>query len=98
MGPTAACQRGAGWSATSLVSMQSIGAYDAKTHLASLLDEVERGSTITITRHGRPVARLVPASGRGASTSEVIEQLRGARIGVTLGPDTIRDLVDVGRR
>ena len=43
----------------------SIGAYEAKTHLPRLLDRVARAESLTITRHGRPVARLVPvASGR----------------------------------
>ena len=40
--------------------MQSIGAYEAKTHLPRLLDRVAQGESLTITRHGRPVARLVP--------------------------------------
>ena len=38
----------------------TVGAYDAKTRLADLLDRVERGEQIVITRHGKPVARLVP--------------------------------------
>ena len=41
--------------------MRSVGAFEAKTHLAALLDAVSGGEQITITRHGRPVARLVPA-------------------------------------
>ena len=40
--------------------MEMIGAYEAKTHLPHLLDRVARGESLTITRHGRPVARLVP--------------------------------------
>lgn len=40
---------------------RTVGAYEAKTHLAALLDRVEGGETLTITRNGRPVARLVPA-------------------------------------
>ena len=43
--------------------MESIGAYEAKTHLAQLLDRVARGESLTITRHGKPVARLVPVAG-----------------------------------
>jgi len=39
------------------------GAFEAKTHLSALLARVEAGETITITKHGRPVARLVPPSG-----------------------------------
>lgn len=40
--------------------METVGAYEAKTHLARLLDRVARGESLTITRRGRPVARLVP--------------------------------------
>ena len=39
--------------------MKSVQASLAKTHLLELLDEVERGETVVITRHGKPVARLV---------------------------------------
>ncbi len=42
--------------------MKAVGAYEAKTHLSALLDQVEAGETITITRHGRPVAQLVPSA------------------------------------
>lgn len=40
--------------------MDTVGAFEAKTHLPRLLDRVARGESVTITRHGRPVARLVP--------------------------------------
>ncbi|MCY3601417.1 MAG: type II toxin-antitoxin system prevent-host-death family antitoxin [Gemmatimonadetes bacterium] len=40
--------------------MDRIGAYEAKTHLPRLLDRVAAGESLTITRHGHPVARLVP--------------------------------------
>jgi prevent-host-death family protein len=40
--------------------MKEIQASDAKARLAELLDEVERGETIVITRRGKPIARLVP--------------------------------------
>jgi prevent-host-death family protein len=39
----------------------AIPSNEAKTHLSQLLDRVERGEELTITRHGRPIARLVPA-------------------------------------
>ena len=38
--------------------MREVGAFEAKTHLSALLDEVASGETIIITRHGRPAARL----------------------------------------
>ena len=40
--------------------MTRVGALEAKTHLSSLLDQVAAGKGITITKHGKPVARLVP--------------------------------------
>ncbi len=44
--------------------MREIPASEAKTHLPRLLGDVERGETIIITRHGRPIARLVPEDTR----------------------------------
>jgi prevent-host-death family protein len=44
--------------------MREISASEAKTHLPRLLGDVERGETIIITRHGRPIARLVPEDAR----------------------------------
>jgi prevent-host-death family protein len=78
--------------------MKQIGVYDAKTHLTRLLDEVARGESITITRHGRPVARLVPVGGRRRSVREAIEAIEAFRQGHTLGDLTIRELIEEGRR
>lgn len=44
--------------------MREVQASEAKTHLPRLLDEVERGETIVITRHGRPIARIIPETDR----------------------------------
>jgi prevent-host-death family protein len=44
--------------------MREIQASDAKVHLPQLLDEVERGETIIITRHGRRIARIMPEPNR----------------------------------
>lgn len=44
--------------------MDEIGAFEAKNTLGTLLDRVERGEEIVITRHGKPVARLVPNTRR----------------------------------
>lgn len=79
--------------------MRSIGAYEAKTHLPRLLDEVAKGERITITKHGVPVAVLVPP---GASTGKdpdaVIRWMREFRKGHRLDGVTIRELIDEGRR
>ena len=79
--------------------MTTIGAYEAKTHLPRLLAEVERGATVTITRHGRPVARLVPVGNAGSqSVEELVQEMRDARAGRSLGGAGVRDLVEEGRR
>lgn len=44
--------------------MREVQASEAKVHLPDLLDEVERGETLIITRHGRRIARLVPEAER----------------------------------
>ncbi len=49
--------------------MDTVGAYEAKTHLARLLDRVAEGETLTITRRGHPVARLVPVDDDDISRS-----------------------------
>ena len=61
--------------------METIGSYEAKTHLAQLLSQVERGESFTITRHGRPVARLVPvnAEDRRNARESVERLLKGVR-------------------
>ena len=40
--------------------MKTVGTFAAKTHFSALIDEVERGETILVTRNGKPVARIVP--------------------------------------
>jgi prevent-host-death family protein len=80
--------------------MKTIGAYEAKTHLSRLLDEVAEGETITITKHGKPVARLVPPDQQSRpSADEAIAALREfrKRTRATLGDITIRELIDEGR-
>ena len=78
--------------------MDVIGAYEAKTHLPRLLDEVAAGRTVTITKHGRPVAQLIPIKPQRGDLRTTIDAIRSARAGVTLGGITIRDLVEEGRR
>jgi prevent-host-death family protein len=80
------------------VSISSIGAYEAKTNLPRLLDQVERGDTVTITKHGRAVARLVPVSSRSSPPEAVIVALRSARVGVRRGGDSVREMIEEGRR
>jgi prevent-host-death family protein len=81
--------------------METVGSFEAKTHLPQLLDRVARGEEITITRHGKPVARLVPTQPAKPKPDvrRLIEEMRAFRKGNTLGEGlTIRDLIDEGRR
>jgi prevent-host-death family protein len=79
--------------------MRRIGAYEAKTHLPRLLDEVARGESITITKHGQPVAVLVPPGHGGAPAArDAISALRAFRARHRLEGVTIRELIDEGRR
>lgn len=60
--------------------MREVQASEAKTHLLSLLDEVERGGTLVITRHGKPIARIVPEpQGRQAEIDRAIEEIKALR-------------------
>jgi prevent-host-death family protein len=80
--------------------MESVGAYEAKTHLPQLLDRVARGEEIQITRNGRPIARLVPEPAEEIpDIRSVIAEIREFRKGRKLGDDiTIRELIEEGRR
>ena len=76
-----------------------IGAYEAKTHLSRLLDEVADGRRFTITKHGVPVAILQPVRpGRHMGSGEAIAALRQFREGIVLGQPGLRQLLDEGRR
>jgi prevent-host-death family protein len=84
--------------------MSTVGAFEAKTKLAELLDKVEGGETITITRHGKPVAKLVPASADEAERARkraLIEEIKRWRVGKDRGAGpgtTIPELIKAGRR
>ena len=79
--------------------MREIGAFEAKNRLGALLDRVEHGEAIVITRRGKPVAKLVPA-GPGfdrAKARRAVTGLLEASRGVTLGGLRIKDLIEEGR-
>ena len=79
--------------------MFTVGVFEAKTHLSSLLERVERGEEVLITRHGKAVARLVPAAvAERARVDEAIAKLKSLRAGSTLGGLSWRELRDEGRR
>ncbi len=79
--------------------MAIIGTYEAKTHFAQLMERVEQGERIVITRHGVPVAVLQPVEGRPVlSPEQVISALKTFRRGRRLEGITVRDLIEEGRQ
>lgn len=78
--------------------MKQVGSYQAKTHLPALLERVSKGERITITKHGVPIALLVPAQiSKIQSVSESIVQLKKFRQGHRLGL-SIRSMKQQGRK
>jgi prevent-host-death family protein len=80
--------------------MQTVGAYQAKTHLAELLDRVAKGESITITKHGKAIAQLVPAQEEKPDVRKVIDDMLEFRdkANITLDGISIRELIEEGRR
>jgi prevent-host-death family protein len=78
--------------------METVGAYEAKTHLPKLLERVSKGERITITKHGVPVAILQPPESlRKAEPKQVIAELRKFRDKHRLNGLSIRDMIEKGR-
>ena len=79
--------------------MKTVGAFEAKTHFAELLDQVAKGATIEITRRGIPIAKLSPASPeQRKDPREVANRIRELRKGCRLEGMTVRQLIEEGRR
>ncbi len=79
------------------MSSTVVGAFEAKTHLSALLERVERGEEILITRHGRPVARLAPVAPQpDADVAEAVARLKAMRL--SLGGLDWCTLRDEGRK
>ena len=82
-----------------VISMDTVGTFEAKTHLTHLLDRVAAGEQITITRHGTPIARLVPVNPASSrQIRETIGKLKDFSKGQTLGGLKIKDLINEGRQ
>lgn len=76
-----------------------VGAFEAKNQLSALLDKVEKGAEIVITRRGKPVAKLVPAD-PGFDREKARRAAAGLREisrTTTLGGIKIKELIEEGR-
>ncbi|KQY15289.1 type II toxin-antitoxin system Phd/YefM family antitoxin [Rhizobium sp. Root482] len=79
--------------------MSKIGAFEAKTHFSSLLDRVANGEEITITKHGKAIARLVSAEPiEAAASNSAFQKLKELRRANTLGGISWKELRDEGRK
>ena len=79
--------------------METVGAYEAKTHLPKLLERVLKGERITITKHGVPVAVLQPADpSKKVDIRSVVVELRKFRDKHRLAGTSIREMIEEGRR
>jgi prevent-host-death family protein len=80
--------------------MREVGAFEAKNTLGTLLDWVERGEEVLITRRGRAVARLVPAAPSLGTprAQQAAERLRARQAGLSLKGLVLADLIAEGRR
>jgi len=80
-----------------------VGAFEAKTKLAELLDKVEAGESVTSTRRGKEVARLVgvKSADEQARLQALIDEIKRTRVGRDRGAkpgSTIAELIKAGRR
>lgn len=77
--------------------VNDVGVYEAKTHLTALLDRVEHGEQFTITKHGKPIARLIPISRPDRERRrEAIAHIKELRKGQILG-GSLKELINEGR-
>lgn len=78
-------------------AMSQIGAYEAKTHLPKLLERVQKGERFVITKHGRPVAELVPVADRDVQRiRRAIADLRAVRKNLARRGVRLKDILRKG--
>lgn len=78
-----------------------VGTFEAKNRLSELLTQVEKGQRIYITRRGKRIALLTSATDADshcAKTGKVADQFRALRRAANAGPESLRDLIEEGRR
>ena len=79
--------------------MITVGAFEAKTHLSSLLDKVAGGEEVVITRHGKPVARLVAAADTDRTRSiAAMARLLEMRDKTPPAGVRMKELIEAGRK
>ena len=85
-----------------MTTVDHVSVFDAKNKLSALLDQVERGAEVTITRRGKPVAKLVPTAPADRA-HELVEKFRNLRASIAargerFTQEELRAFRDEGRR
>lgn len=79
--------------------MPHIGAFEAKTHLSRVLRRVQTGERFVITRHGQPIAELIPfQTGDAEQVQAAIDDLKAFQETHSLGGLSVRDMIEEGRQ
>ncbi|MCE5200445.1 MAG: type II toxin-antitoxin system prevent-host-death family antitoxin [Armatimonadota bacterium] len=79
--------------------METVGSYEAKTHFSALLNRVAKGEKITITKHGVPIAVLIPPEPGKCDIQAAIDAIKEFGKGRRLPEGmSIRDMIEEGRR
>ncbi len=79
--------------------MSEVGAFEAKTHLPRLLERVRKGERFVITKHGNPVAELIPFRKRDPEKIRAaIDDLKSFQEAHSLGGLSVRELIEEGRK
>ena len=79
--------------------MPEVGAFEAKTHLPRLLERVRKGERVVITKHGNPVAELIPFRKRDSEKIRAaIDDLKAFQEGHSLDGLSVRELIEEGRK
>jgi len=79
--------------------MRKLGAFEVKTHLSEILEQVHKGEEVLITKRGEPIALLIPYRQTHANVRTLINDFRQWRKNITWGKDiSIKEAKNQGRR
>jgi prevent-host-death family protein len=84
------------------ITKSQVGSYELKTHSSEILKLVESGETVTVTRHGKPIAQIIPVSDSSVKRREAVEGLLALsqsfkKRGGSISHDEIKSWINSGR-
>jgi prevent-host-death family protein len=79
--------------------METVGIYEARTRLSEIIDKVEKGEEVTVTRHGVPIAKIVPIyESNTAAIRDAITAMERFGRGKSLRGLSLKKMIAEGRR